>query len=60
MPICLLFVPEAANQKAKRALMGRMSSHIHEAYPVTTTHIFVREGSGSDMMLAGSLVRTLY
>lgn len=59
MPICVLLVPEAPSQEAKLALMTRMSSHIHEAYPVTTTHIFVREGSGSDMMLAGSLVSEL-
>ena len=59
MPICILLVPEAASQEAKLALMGRLSSHIHEAYPVTTTHIFVRETSGSDMMLAGSLVSDL-
>jgi hypothetical protein len=43
MPICVLLVPEAASQGAKLALMGRLSSHIHEAYPVTTTHIFVHE-----------------
>lgn len=59
MPICILLVPEAPSREAKLALMTRMSSHIHEAYPVTTTHIFVREGSGSDMMLAGSLVSEL-
>ena len=53
MPICILLVPEAASPEAKQALMGRLSSHIHEAYPVTTTHIFWREASGSDMMLAG-------
>ena len=59
MPICILLVPEAASQQAKQALMGRLSGHIHEAYPLTTTHIFVREASGSDMMLAGSLVSGL-
>ena len=59
MPICILLVPEGASQQAKQALMGRLSGHIHEAYPVTTTHIFVREANGSDMMLAGSLVSEL-
>ena len=115
MPICILLVPEAASQEAKLGLMGKLSSHIHEAYPVTTdlgtvrivplapgaapevrytvrvesdaraplaqrlleshsltakatyegveilgtTHIFVREASGSDIMLAGSLASEL-
>ena len=59
MPICILLVPETASQQAKQELMGRLSGHIHEAYPVTTTHIFVREARGSDMMLAGSLVSGL-
>ena len=45
-------------QEAKLAPMGRLSSHIDEAYPVTT-RIFVREASASDMMLAGSLVSEL-
>ena len=56
MPICVLLIPKATSQEAKLALMGRLSSHIHEAYPVTTTHIFVNEANGSNMMLAGSLV----
>ena len=59
MPICILLVPEAASQEAKLAMMGRLTSHIHEAYPVTTTHIFVHEVNGNNMMLAGSLVREL-
>ena len=59
MPICILLVPKGASQEAKHGLMSRLSSHIHEAYPVTTTHIFVREPSGNDMMLAGSLVSDL-
>ena len=59
MPICILIVPNAASQQAKQALMGRLSGHIHKAYPVTTTHVFVSEASGSDMMLAGSLVSGL-
>lgn len=41
MSICILLVPEGASREAKLALMGRMSSRIHEAYPVTTTHIFM-------------------
>lgn len=59
MPICILLVPEAVSQEAKLALMSRLSSHIHEAYPVTTTHIFMRETNGSNMMLAGSFVSDL-
>lgn len=59
MPICILLVPEAAGQEAKLTLMGRLSNHIHEAYPVTTTHIFMQEARGINMMLAGSLVRDL-
>lgn len=43
MPILHLLVLEAASQPAKLALMGRHSSHIDEAYPVTTTHVFVQE-----------------
>ena len=39
--------------------MGRLSSAIHEAYPVTTTHIFLREASVSNIMLAGSFVSGL-
>ena len=59
MPICILLVPEAASPEAKVALMDKLSSHIHEAYPVTTTHIFVEEAGGSNVMLAGSLVSDL-
>lgn len=59
MPICILLVPKAASQEAKHVLMSRLSSHIHEAYPVTTTHIFVCEASGNDMMRACSLVSDL-
>lgn len=59
MPICILLVPEAASQEAKLALMSRLSSHIHEAYPITTTHIFVHEAKGSNVMLAGSQVSDL-
>lgn len=59
MPICILLVPEDASQEAKLALMARLTTHIHEAYPLTTTHIFVHETSGSNMMLAGSLVSEL-
>ena len=59
MPICILLVPEGASQEAKLALMGRLSSHIYEAYPVTITHIFMHEANGSYRMLARSVVSDL-
>jgi hypothetical protein len=59
VPICILLAPEAASHEAKVGMMRRLSQHIDEAYPVTTTHIFVREASPGDVMLAGSLLSEL-
>lgn len=59
MPICILLTPEAASQETKVAMMGRLTTHIQEAYAVTTIHIFVHEAKGSDVMLAGSLASEL-
>ena len=59
MPICILLAPEAASHEAKVGMMRRLTHHIDEAYPVTTTHIFLREANPGDVMLAGSLLSEL-
>jgi len=59
VPICILLAPQGVSQEAKVAMMGKLTRHIDDAYPITTTHIFVRDAAGRDVMLAGTLVSDL-
>ena len=53
MPICELLTPSGIDQKTKTTLMKRLTTHIEEAYPHMTTHIFLREVNRSDVLFGG-------
>ena len=53
MPICELLTPSGIDQNTKTALMKRLTTHIEEAYPHMTTHIFLREVDRSEVMFGG-------
>jgi hypothetical protein len=56
LPLCTLLTPKSLTDAAKSALMEKMDSDIHEAYPMYGTYIFITESERTDSMLDGSLL----
>jgi hypothetical protein len=48
--------PKGLTDAAKTELMKKMDAHIHEAYPIYGTYIFIREAERTDSMLDGELL----
>jgi phenylpyruvate tautomerase PptA (4-oxalocrotonate tautomerase family) len=53
MPICVLLAPEGIADGSKERLMGKLTTHIHEAYPNTVTEVFLQEIDRSLVMVNG-------
>jgi phenylpyruvate tautomerase PptA (4-oxalocrotonate tautomerase family) len=53
MPICILLAPEGINDNSKERLMGKLTTHIHAAYPNTVTEVFLQEIDRSLVMVNG-------
>jgi phenylpyruvate tautomerase PptA (4-oxalocrotonate tautomerase family) len=53
MPICILLAPEGIDDGSKEKLMGKLTTHIHAAYPNTVTEVFLQEVDRSHVMVDG-------
>jgi hypothetical protein len=59
VPICILLAPQGAAQETKETLMRSLTTHIDEAYAITTTDISLHEVERCDAMLAGTMLSDL-
>jgi len=53
MPICILLAPEGISDSSKVKLMGKLTTHIHAAYPNTVTEVFLQEIDRGLVMVNG-------
>ena len=53
MPICILLAPRGIDDGSKEKLMGKLTTHIHAAYPNTVTEVFLQEVDRSHVMVDG-------
>jgi phenylpyruvate tautomerase PptA (4-oxalocrotonate tautomerase family) len=53
MPICILLAPAGISDSSKVKLMGKLTTHIHTAYPNTVTEIFLQEIDRGSVMVNG-------
>jgi phenylpyruvate tautomerase PptA (4-oxalocrotonate tautomerase family) len=53
MPLCIILAPQGISDSSKEKLMGKLTTHIHAAYPNTVTEVFLQEIDRSSMMVNG-------
>jgi len=58
MPICILLAPEGIDDSSKEKLMGKLTTHIHAAYPDRVTEVFLQEVDRSLVMVDGVRLST--